>query len=194
MWYTSVPKIYQPCRFQDFWTLGKPDQVGKEVAIQGMYQYAQNGGWLGAKRGIVLAGDFGVGKSCLLWAMVRSLAWNNIGMANYCGLWNEVEYQKRSWATHINQAKHFDLCILEDHWQDPREGMVKRIACYPGMVIMGERLAAGKPTILVTSHKNKAEFYSLWREELTDIIDQHCVWIEMGGPVLRKTSMAPQGF
>lgn len=185
MWYTDVPKLYRDSRFQDFWNLPQEQQAGKEIAIRGMYQYAQNQAWLGAKRGIVLAGDFGVGKSHLLWATVRSLGWRNFGVGNYGALWNDVEHNGRGWTARINQAMRFNLCVLEDHWQAPSEGMVKRIACYPGMTILGERLSANKPTILVTSHKNKAEFYRLWREELTSVIDEHTVWIEMGGVSLR---------
>lgn len=192
-WYTSVPPAYEKYRFTDFWKLAPEKMTGKDRAIQAMYQYSQNKAWLGSKRGIVLAGDFGVGKSCLLWAMVRHLGWQSYGMRNYIALWNGVAHNTRGWAVEINQAMHFDLCILEDHWQNPREGTAKRLACYPGMTIMGERLRANKPTILVTSHKNKAEFYSLWREELTSIIDEHCAWIQMGGAKLRDEGNVPSG-
>jgi hypothetical protein len=188
-WYTTVPPAYAQYRFADFWKLDPEKMAGKDQAIQAMYQYSQNNAWLGSKRGIVLAGDFGVGKSCLLWSMMRHLNWQDYGMRS-CNSFL-LDTHSKHWAHQINKAMTFKLFVLEECWQDPRRGRMSRVNCYPAITILGERLAANKPTILVASHKNKAEFYQLWREELTTIIDKHCIWLELGGVRLRDEGIRP---
>lgn len=175
--------------FDTFHALNTRD--GKDVALNLAQQFARGDVTLGGvtKRGLVLHGPCGVGKTGLAISALRerALLGENIMMIKLDAFIRQVQrgYGDGTSDHLIDAAANADLLFIDDAGDQDLAGAAKDDKRRNMLLMLEPRHARNAPT-LITMNLDPAAFYVQFGDRLYQRVIELCHWVEVGGEVLRS--------
>lgn len=215
----GIPEQYQRLTFATFEALTAEQRGGKLLGYAMMLEFvgaaqqvslwavarhltnwfgrgvpARVTGWLQVpdvvKRGVVLQGEAGVGKTGLAIAAMNALLDQGMDV-RYMRVYDVIVALRETWreGSERDILQDFQQCpvlVLDEFNLIDAQAVAKPHQTEYMTAIMRYREAAGRPT-LITCNVGREQFYAQWGVQCADVVMALCHWVPVGGLKLRQT-------